>query len=504
MRAFRLLLLTCGLLLIGSIGAGCGNLVGIGSGVSCVVQADGLPNCFGANGSGQAGHAAGTSPVAPGAVALPAGLLAGEISVGTGSATGQATVCVAAARANSSSGKVYCWGDDAAGQLGRGSAGAASAAPVKVPLGAGNSTSTISVGGSSACAISGGTDYGVLCWGSQLTTAGMAITAPLLIPGTTNFRSSDGMDSSPSLLSVGRAHACAGISSQLVCWGMGTDGQLGNGASADSVVPVTVALPATIDGVGELSAGGTSTCVVATDKAGTSTRRVWCWGANDAGQLGNGTMTASNVPIAVTLPDGRDASHVGVGARHACAVASDSTVWCWGANESGQLGNGTTTASAVPVRVSGFQATLIGAGQDQSCASDVAGHLRCWGSNAQGQLGQVALGASATPRQVPGIDGLRDPKQRKVVIRGTAAVGSTLRATTAPWPYAAGYDYQWQRLSPKAGWIDIPKADRATLRLAPRLAGAKVRVSVTGKNAWTAAGVVMSPSRASAARVIVG
>ena len=169
------------------------------------------------------------------------------------------------------------------------------------------------MGGSSACAISGGTDYGVLCWGSQLTTAGMAITAPLLIPGTTNFRSSDGMDSSPSLLSVGRAHACAGISSQLVCWGMGTDGQLGNGASADSVVPVTVALPATIDGVGELSAGATSTCVVATDKAGASTRRVWCWGANDAGQLGNGTMTASNVPIAVTLPDGRDASHVGVG-----------------------------------------------------------------------------------------------------------------------------------------------------------------------------------------------
>jgi hypothetical protein len=491
MRILRLAVLVLGLLAIGVVGAGCGNLIGVGAGVSCVVQADGAPNCFGANGSGQSGHAAGTSPAAPGVVALPKGYGTVEVSAGEGAASGLATVCAVAGKAGSQSGQVYCWGDDTGGLLGRGSAGAPSAAPVKVPLGSGNTASGVSVGGTLACAIVGGTGSGISCWGAPL---GAGISTPAIVAGTAEIKIADGTTTSPSLLAVGQSHACAGASSKLVCWGAGTSGQLGNGASADSAAPVTVSLPGAIDGVGEIAAGGSSTCVVATEKSATKPQTVWCWGA----------LAASNVPTRVVIPGGLEASHVSVGLNHACAVANDSTVWCWGANESGQLGNGTQTASATPVQVTGLKATLVGAGQDQSCASDTGGHLRCWGSNAQGQLGRAGTLLSATALKVPGISGLQAPTPKRAKASGTAAVGSTLTATTPPWPNAARYTYQWQRRDAKGEWVDIDHASHQKLRVRPGLAGVAVRVNITGANAWTEAGVALSESRSSAARTITG
>jgi hypothetical protein len=491
MRTIRPLLLILGLVGIAVLSAGCGNLIGIGAGVSCVVQYDGAPNCFGANGSGQAGHSAGATPASPGVVTLPKGFGVVEVSAGEGSANGLATACVVAGKKGSQDGSVYCWGDDTGGLLGRGSAGAASAVAVKVPLGTGNSASGVSVGGTLACAITGGTDSGISCWGTSL---GAGITTPAIVNGTAEFTTSDGMTSTPSLLAVGQSHACAGVSSKLVCWGVGTSGQLGNGASADSAAPVVVSLPKTIEGVGEIAAGGNSTCVVATEKGGSRPQTTWCWGA----------IAAATVPTRVVIPGGLEASHVSVGLNHVCVVANDSSVWCWGANESGQLGNGTQTASTTPVRVAGLKATLVGAGQDQSCASDMAGRLRCWGSNAQGQLGRSGTALSATAIAVPGIDGLRAPKPKKATAKGSAVVGSTLTATTAPWEYAAGYTYQWQRRNAKGEWVDIAKASNQKLKVRENLAGTAVRVSITGTNAWTEAGVALSESRNSAARTIAG
>ena len=491
MRSIRLALLVVGLLAIGLLAAGCGNLIGVGGGVSCVVQGDGAPNCFGANGSGQAGHAAGTTPASPGVVALPKGYKSLDVSAGEGAASGLATVCAVAGKAGSQSGQVFCWGDDTSGLLGRGSAGAASATPVKVPLATGSEASGVSVGGTLACAIVGGSDAGISCWGAPL---GAGIGAPAIVMGTAEFKTADGATSSPSLLAVGQSHACAGISTKLVCWGVGASGQLGNAASADSAAPVVVSLPKAIEGVGEIAAGGASTCIVATEKAGSKPQTIWCWGA----------LAASNVPTRVVLPGGLEGSHVSVGLNHACAVANDSTVWCWGANESGQLGNGTTTVSATPVQVAGFKATLVGAGQDQSCASDLGGHLRCWGANTQGQLGRTGTLMSATALTVPGIDGLRTPKPKQAKVKGTAMTGSTLTATTAPWPYAAGYTYQWQRQDSKGEWVDIANASKQKLKVRGNLAGAAVRVTITGTNAWTEAGVVLSESRSSASRTIAG
>lgn len=505
MRCFRLLPAVLVALAIALVVAGCGNLVGVGGGVSCVVQSDGVPNCFGADGAGQAGRAP-TATALPGAVALPKGYGAAELSVGSGAPDGQATACAAIGKAHQSGGQVRCWGSDAYGQLGRGTAGAASATPVRVDLGSGRDSSTIAVGGTFACAIAG-TD-GVACWGSntngQLGTATAGIAAPAIVAGTAEIKGPKGSSGSPTLLSAGAAHACAGISQRIVCWGAGSAGQLGNGASADSATPVVVSLPGSVDGVSSLAAGADATCVVASDAKTPHTSRVWCWGANASGQLGNGTTTASNVPVEVAVPAGNEAASVSVGVDHACARMQDDTVWCWGGNASGQLGNGTTTASTTPVQVKGLSATLVGAGAGQSCASTTAGRLVCWGTNAQGQLGTAPGDVSTTPRTVPGITGLRAPLPKAARLKGTGAVGATLTATTAAWPYAQGYSYTWERNCTGAKWAKIDGADTATLKVRASLAGCSVHVQISGVNAWTEAGVALSESRTSPAVRIAG
>ncbi|MGI9117687.1 MAG: RCC1 domain-containing protein [Gaiellales bacterium] len=500
MRTLRLLPLVLVLVLGGLIIAGCGNLVGVGGGLSCVVQSDGAPNCFGGNASGQAGRPA-SATAAPGVVSLPKGYGAAEIAVGPGAPNGQTAACAAVGKSGSSGGgQVRCWGDDTYGQLGRGSAGAPSPTPVRVNLGAGRDSSTIAVGGTFACAIAG--SDGVACWGTnsngQLGNATPGIAAPTDVPGTATFRGPGGASGSPSLLAAGGAHACAGISARIACWGAGAAGQLGNGANADSPTPVAVKLPATVDGVAQIAAGASSTCAVASDKKG-GTQRAWCWGANESGQLGDGTTTASNMPVRVTVPDGVEAKAVSVGVDHACLLASDEAVWCWGANASGQLGNGTTTASATPVQIAGVKATLIGAGAGQTCASTTSGRLVCWGTNALGQLGTAAGGMSGTPHAVPGITGLRAPLPKAAKLTGRAAVGSTLTAKTAAWPFALAYAYTWSRKCGGGQWSDIAGAKKATLKVREALAGCSVRVQISGNNAWTEAGVAMSESRTSRA-----
>jgi alpha-tubulin suppressor-like RCC1 family protein len=115
---------------------------------------------------------------------------------------------------------------------------------------------------------------------------------------------------------------------------------------------------------------------------------VLCWGDNSVGQLGNGSTTSSNKPVAVTgLSVGVTA--LSAGARHACAQASAAKVLCWGDNSSGQLGTGNTTSSPTPVPVSGLSNDLSGlsAGVRSTCAFTSGGSAFCWGENSFGELG---------------------------------------------------------------------------------------------------------------------
>jgi alpha-tubulin suppressor-like RCC1 family protein len=197
-------------------------------------------------------------------------------------------------------------------------------------------------------------------------------------------------------LTAGAYHTCAAVGGALKCWGRAGDGQLGDGANADSDVPVGV--PGA-QGASAIAGGFGHTCAV-------SGGAVRCWGLNFQGQLGNGTDVDSNVPVDVVgLSSGVQAVVAGDG--HTCALTSAGAVKCWGWNVYDQLGNGSRTGSNVPVDVSGLSGGVvaIAAGDGHTCALTSAGAVRCWGLDCQGQLGRGGDGYSLVPADVTGLPG---------------------------------------------------------------------------------------------------
>jgi len=137
-----------------------------------------------------------------------------------------------------------------------------------------------------------------------------------------------------------------------------------------------------------VSAGFDATCATLAD--GT----VRCWGTNQWGQLGDGTTTNSSVPLAV--PGLTNALSTCTGQAHSCALLDDGTIRCWGANSFGQLGNGTRLDSTVPVAVTGIaNATTISCGYDHTCAVLHDGSIQCWGADGGGP--ENAIGALGNP-----------------------------------------------------------------------------------------------------------
>src|SRR5690606_32083555 len=144
----------------------------------------------------------------------------------------------------------------------------------------------------------------------------------------------------------------------------------------------------------------------------TAAEEVLCWGANDFGQLGRGTIEASPVPVAV--PGVVAPIQVAAGRSHTCALETDGRVMCWGRNNHGQLGNGASLPAPVmttPVRVSGLTGAVeLGANFQGMCARLSTGEVRCWGYNANGQLAQgtdLDVGAgdpSSVPVAVMGLE----------------------------------------------------------------------------------------------------
>jgi alpha-tubulin suppressor-like RCC1 family protein len=180
------------------------------------------------------------------------------------------------------------------------------------------------------------------------------------------------------------------------CWGLNIAGQLGNGTvtAVDNPMPVAVSGGLTFAAV---SAGGENhTCGV------TSAGAAYCWGANDWGQLGVGTtIFGSTAPVAVA--GGLTFAAVSAGFNHTCGLTPAGAVYCWGFNYDGELGNGTTANSTAPVAVAGgLTFAAVSAGYRHTCGLTPAGVAYCWGSNSNGQLGVSNTTFSATPIAVAG------------------------------------------------------------------------------------------------------
>ena len=192
---------------------------------------------------------------------------------------------------------------------------------------------------------------------------------------------------------------CVEVGGEVYCWGNNANGELGDGSTVERHTAVLVANITTATSV---SAGHSShSCATLAD--GT----VQCWGRNDNGQLGDGTTTDRLTPVLVS--NITTATSVSTGGGHACATLADGTVQCWGGNVNGQLGDGTTTNRLTPVLVSGITtATSVSAGGFfltgfHTCATLADGTVQCWGANANGQLGDGTTTDRLTPVLVSGI-----------------------------------------------------------------------------------------------------
>ena len=175
-------------------------------------------------------------------------------------------------------------------------------------------------------------------------------------------------------------YACGILDGKLKCWGSNGSGQRGDGTQTQSTTAVQVSGMAS--DVVAVSGGAYHTCALKTD--GT----VWCWGSNTSGQLGDGTNTQSLVPVKVSSLDSVLA--ISTGCEYACALKySDGSVWCWGSNTYGQLGNGTTISSSnVPTKASSTsEFASVHAGCESACAVTTGGALMCWGRGDYGLLG---------------------------------------------------------------------------------------------------------------------
>jgi alpha-tubulin suppressor-like RCC1 family protein/O-glycosyl hydrolase len=237
---------------------------------------------------------------------------------------------------------------------------------------------------------------GIDCWGSNLSgQLGNKTENPSLVPTPADITEAVGV-------ADGVAHTCALMANGTVeCWGANDDGQVGPTKITTRGYPeVTYPVPvAGIEHATAIAAAGNYSCALKLE--GT----VYCWGNNANGELGDGTMETTGTPVPVSGIT--DAVAIAAGESHACAVLRGGRVACWGSNGNGQLGNGTTTGSTVPVEVLGIEsARTVTAGTAHSCATLTNGTVDCWGAGGNGQLGNGESGGEAQstiPVQVAGL-----------------------------------------------------------------------------------------------------
>lgn len=345
-------------------------------------------------------------------------------------------------------GAVKCWGRNASGQLGDGTT-INKTTPVDV-VWLNSGIKKVSAGAEHTCAL---TIYGgVKCWGDNTfgqlgNGTNQSSKVPVDVVGLT---------SGVTGLITGAFHTCALVSSALYCWGLNSSGQLGNYSNINSNTPSFVYDYYPV--IWSVEAGGNHTCFTIVQRSGETRGSCWgnnssgqlgigttsnvydtghyffdgafasyelalgefhtclsvngsvfCWGKNSTGQLGDGSLV-NKYNARLDQPMLAGAASIVAGDSHTCALMNDSSMKCWGANTDGQIGDGTTSMRVFPTSVNGTEnAQSIDAGGSHTCAILNTGAVKCWGDNWQGQLGNGTTIRSLVPGYVSGFEHVPTP-----------------------------------------------------------------------------------------------
>lgn len=292
-------------------------------------------------------------------------------------------------------GGLQCWGASESAQVGDGLIAWRSPRPIAV-VAAGGGVTAVAAGGVHTCAV---VNDQAMCWGGNIW-AQTGARRPYFVVAP---RRVAGLPGPAQHIAAGAHHTCATSGGSLWCWGRNGDGRVGiPGCDNPKPLAKCKADPVRVEGLsGEITAlalGRAHSCAVAGGVA-------QCWGANDRGQLGDGSTAPRSTPAPVRGITGA-VTAVAAGGDHTCALAGGKVV-CWGANDRGQLGDGTAEDrfEAVASARLPSEVTALAAGRGHTCAASRRG-VHCWGDDREGQLGG-APGAGVNPRPVavPGVPG---------------------------------------------------------------------------------------------------
>ena len=363
--------------------------IGAGSAHSCALNTQGDVWCWGENTLGQLGTGLGDNTTAPGApVVLPGVQRAKELAVGY-----QHTCALL------TDGNVSCWGSNVSGQVGDNSFIAYTPAQQPVALPGVGRAKAIAAGGEHTCALL--VDGDIACWGNN--DYGQLGGGAMLGGGAPNLVTLPVAGVKALSVVAGGHHTCAVLTNGVMtCWGYNARSQLGDGTTVNRNSPVTLSVsPAAL--VVAMAAGHEHTCALL---AGGN---VTCWGSNQWGQLGvlpsgiNVTLTAPTGTV--SLPGSLRATAVSAAGFLTCVVLGNGTVNCWGYNGYGAVGDGTWNSPAnLPtpgaVHGGGKRIRSLAVGTFHACAVLDDGTATCWGLNDQGQVGDGTTTNRAAPTHI--------------------------------------------------------------------------------------------------------
>ncbi|MEV5575446.1 Ig-like domain repeat protein [Spirillospora sp. NPDC052269] len=375
---------------------------------------------WGANGFGQLGDGAtGTISTTPVRTALPEGVTFTQVAGGALHTLGRA-----------SDGRVFAWGDNTYGQLGDGTT-TASPTPVETRLPAGVTIKQVAAANYYSLAVA--TDGRVFAWGNNFYGQ--------LGDGTTFNRDTPVEVHLPAGVTIEQV-ACNSYFSfalstdgHVYAWGWNAAGMLGDGTTTDRHTPVRTLIPEGVT-ITQIAAGESHGLGRASDG------RVYAWGANYKGEIGDGGDPTQFhlTPVTVALPQGVSITNVAAGLRFSLGVASDGRVFGWGSNVFGQVGDGGTTDRYTPVQTdipAGVTIIRVAAGADHGLGLASDGRVYSWGGNHSGQLGDGTRTNRLTPAEValPGdvvkVTAIGTGVSYSLVVAETRESATTLKAEPA-------------------------------------------------------------------------